>query len=166
MPTTVPELIALEIVGRLQLITTVNGYAFTVSEVVRPNRKGDNRKYSHLGIGVLQSLSERVPELDCPGNPPAIAYAVTFNLECVCKDSEIDASTAAHATNENEMAATVVKALANDGGMWFTMNNNAINTELGAMEPYSSPEGEFNGVQIPVRVIYRVAENDPYVVRA
>lgn len=164
MPTAVPELIALEIVDRLEDITTVGGYAFTVSEVKRPTRNGENWQRKHLGIGVIQGPSERVPERDCPGNPPAIAYQVTFNLECICKDPE--ASTAAHATSENEMAAAVVKAIASDGATWYTMNGNAIYTDFGANEPFEPSDGEMNGVTVPVIVLYRVAENDPYTVRS
>ena len=166
MPTPVPELIALEIVSRLELITVANGYAFNVPQVVRPNRKGDNWERKHLSIGVLQGESERVPELDCPGNPPALCYRVVFNLECVCKDSEIDSPDAAHATNENEIAAAVVKAITDDGATWYTMNGNAIDSEIGTHTPFSSPEGEANGVQIPISVMYRVSENDPFQVRA
>ena len=165
MPTAVPELIAVEIVTRLEAITVANGYAFNVAEVVRPSRKGHNWDRAHLGVGVLQSDSERVPELDCPGNPPALCYRVTFNLECVCKDSEIDSPTAAHATNENEMAATVIKALTVGGNTWHTMDGNAIDTEIGTHQPFTSSEGEMNGVMIPIAVLYRVDENNPYNVR-
>jgi len=164
MPTAVPELIALEIIERLGAITTIGGYAFNVTEIKRPTRNGENWQRKHLGIGVIQGNSERVPELDCPGNPPALAYQVTFYLECVCKDAET--STAAHATNENEMAAAVVKAITADGSMWYTMNSNAIDTQFGANEPFPPSDGEMNGVTVPVIVIYRVSETDPYTVRA
>lgn len=164
MPTAAPELIALELVGRLEEITELNGYSFDVSEVIRPTRNSENWKLKNLGIGVLQGESERVPELDCPGNPPALAYSVTFNLRCVVKDSET--STAAHATNENEMAAAVVTAITDDGVMWYTMNSNAIDTTFGTMQPFVPPEGEMNGVTVPVIVTYRVSETNPFEVRA
>lgn len=163
-PVPVPELIALEIVARLGEITTDNDYAFDVSEVVRPTRRGENWQRKHLGIGVLQGTAERAEDLDYPGNPPALAYTLTFSLLCVCKDA--DASTDAHATNENEMAAAVVTAITDDGSDWHTMNGKAINSQFGSMEPFSSPEGEMNGVSLPLIVTYRVAENDPFTVRA
>jgi len=170
MATAVPELISIEIASRLEAITIANGYSFNIAEVVRPSRKGSNWLRAHLGVGVLQGDSDRVPELDCPGNPPALCYSVQFTLVCVCKDSEIDDQYIdggqAHATSENDMAAAVVKAITNDGTTWHTMNGNAIDTDIGTHTPFSSPEGEMNGVQIPISVMYRVAENDPYTVRA
>jgi hypothetical protein len=163
MPTPVPELIAGVLLGRLSLITTANGYAFTLTECVRPTRGGENWQRKHLGIGLLQTDSERVPELDCPGNPPAVAYSATFEVQCVCKDSET--STAAHATSENEMAAAAVKAITN-ASQWETMGGYAVDSMFGTHEPYRSPEGEMNGVKIPVIVTFRVSENNPFEVRA
>lgn len=163
MPTSIPELIAQVLAARLQLITIANGYAFDVSEVVRPTRGGENWEHKNLGIGLLQTDSERVPELDCPGNPPAIAYALTFQAQCVCKDAET--STAAHATAENSMAAAVVKAVTN-ASQWQTMGGNAVDAMLGTNEPFRSPEGEANGVLVPIIVTYRVSEDDPFTVRA
>jgi hypothetical protein len=165
MPNTtpVPELIAEEIESRLNTILLENGYAFDVSEVVRPNRRGDNWLYKHLGIGIKQGSSVRVPKLDCPGNPAAIAYATLFTLTCICRDSKnLDF---AHATNENEVAAAAVKAIASDGDDWHSMAGVAINTEIGSPIPLVPPAAEINGVSVPVVVTYRVSENNPYEVR-
>lgn len=159
----IPELIAEEIESRLLTITKENGYAFDVSEVVRPNRRGDNWTYAHLGIGIRQGVSERVPNLDCPGNPPALAYATLFLLGCVCRDSSnLDQ---AHATNENEMMAAAVKAITSDGSDWHSMNGVAINSEFGSPVPWVPPAAELNGVNIPLVVTYRVSETNPYEAR-
>lgn len=163
MPTAIPELITQEIVGRLQLITTANGYNFDVAAVERPNRDGSNLSYKHRSVQVVQGEAERVPDLDCPGNPPAIAYRVAIQLQCVCRDEkdEIDA----FVTATNDVAAAVVKAVTNDGTTWYTMNGNAIDADIGNITQFSLSEGEVNGVVVPVSVLYRVAENDPYTVR-
>jgi len=159
----IPELIAEEIESRLNTILLENGYAFDVSEVVRPNRRGDNWQYKHLGIGIKQGVSSRIPNLDCPGNPPALAYATVFTLSCICRDSKnLDA---AHATNENEVAAAAVKAVASDGDDWHSMAGIAINTEIGSPVPFVPSQAEFNGVAVPIIVTYRISENDPYEVR-
>ncbi len=166
MPNTIPipELIALEIVSRLEQITLENGYEFDVSEVVRPTRKGENWKLKHFGIGIQQMDSERTPDLDCPGNPPALAFTIGFGLYCVCKDSKnLDQP---RATNENTFAAAVMKAIVDDGSMWQTMNDNAIDTRFGSPSPFLSPEGENDGVLIPLQVLYRVSETNPFEVRA
>jgi hypothetical protein len=166
MPNTtpIPELIAIEIESRLNTILLENNYSFDVSEVVRPNRKGENWQYRHMGIGILQGESTRVPELDCPGNPPAIAYAVQFQLQGICKDSmNLDEP---HATSENEMAAAIQKAIASDVNTWHTMDGNAFDSDFGSATPFSSPEGENLGVSIPLSVTYRVSENNPFEVRA
>jgi hypothetical protein len=165
MPNTtpVPELIAIEIESRLNTILLENGYSFDVTEVVRPNRRGENWLYKHNGIGIRQGNSERVPELDCPGNPPAIAYMTPFVITCICKDSEnLDQP---HATNSNEMAAAAVKAITSVD-MWHTMGDVAVISEIDTHEPFTSSDGESDGVSIPISVTYRVSEDDPYEVRA
>ena len=165
MPTSIPELIALEIVSRLLEITTESGYEFTVTEVVRPNRTGSNWLKRHFGIGVVQESSERNDELLRPGNPPAVAFDVTFSIHCVCRDSESES--VPHSTNENAMVAAVQKALIDgDQSGWHTMGGNAVDTAIGSPVPYISPEGELNGASVPVVVTFRVSETDPYTVRA
>lgn len=163
MPTPIPELIAIEIEARLNAVLEADGYAFDLSEVVRPTRKGENWLKRHRGVAILQGESTRVPELDCPGNPPAIAYGLTFDLACVTRDSMN--SEEAHATEENEIAAVVVKGITAPD-QWHTMDGNAIDCSIGSAVPFSSPEGELDGVTIPVVVTYRVSETNPYEVRA
>lgn len=165
MPNTtpIPELIALEIVDRLQNITTDNGFNFDVSEVIRPTRRGENWTYQHLGIGVVQGESTRVAELDLPGNPPAIAWQVQFRVQCIVRDDKNE--TAAHATNENEMAAAAVQAIVDDGTTWYRMNDNAIDTQFGNVTPFVTDDAELNGASVPVLVTYRVSETNPFEVR-
>jgi hypothetical protein len=160
---TIPDRIADEIESRLLQITSGDEFEIDVSEVVRPTRRGENWQRKHLGIGILQQSSERVTELDCPGNPPAICYAVTFEIVGVCRDSigEQDPKS----INENALAAAIVKAITTPAPTWHNFNGVAINAEIGEIEVASSGDGEMNSVTIPFRVFYRVSENDPYTVR-
>jgi hypothetical protein len=160
----VPELIAEEIVHRLQAITFEGGYAFDVSEVVRPNRRGDVVQYKHLSIIVDQGNAERNEDGDHPGNPPALSYRLAFDLKCIVRDSRTEQDS--RTINESEMAAAVVKAITDAGSMWYTLGGNAINAEFGDMVPFNSGEGELNGITVPLIVTYRVSETDPYEVRA
>ena len=157
MAVAIPELIALELVERLS-----NSYEF--ESVERPNRDGSSLTYKHRSIQVVQGASVRVPELDCPGNPPALAYRVSFELKCVCRDSP--AEDVALATNPNELAAQAVVAVTGTSSTWYTMAGNSIDSEIGDIVPFDSAEGEFNGMTVPIEITYRVSENDPYSVRA
>jgi hypothetical protein len=166
MPNTtpVPELIAIEIEERLNTILKENGYSFDVSEVVRPSRRGENWQYKHMGIGIRQDASERIEEIDCPGNPPAIAFSTTYSIVCICKDSSNYED--AHATNENEIAASAITAITSTGNDWYTMNDAAVDSSIGTIEPFTSAEGEMDGVTFPLVVTYRVSENNPFEIRA
>jgi hypothetical protein len=166
MPNTIPipELIAEEIVARLNEITKENGYEFDVSEVVRPSRRGENWRRLHNGIGVIQGSPERMPDLDCPGNPPAIAYAITFDLVCICRDSEN--SIDAHTTATNYMVAAMQRAIANTGDRWYTLGDFAFDCDFGTPEPVDTDDAEFNSVRVPLVIYYRVSENNPLEVRA
>jgi hypothetical protein len=159
MATSIPELIALELVERLEA-----SEEFKCIE--RSNRDGSSLSYGHLTVQVVQSDSQRTPELDCPGNPPALAYTLLFELKCVCRDSQEDEADKALATNPNDMAAAAVVAITATGSTWYTMAGNAINSRIGNLIPFDSVEGEFNGMTVPIEIIYRVSENNPYQVRA
>lgn len=162
MPTAVPELIALELVSRLEDITIANGYSFDVAAVVRPSRDGSNVKYQHLSLRVDQGAPTRNRDLDFPGNPPAVAY----DLEFLVKGCVRGASSDPHATTENDLGAAIVKAIKSVGNDWYTFDGNAVIADTGDEEPFKPDQGELNGISVPVLVTYRVSENDPYTVRA
>lgn len=163
MPNTtpIPELIALKLVERLEAITVFNGYAFDVAEVTRPNRFGTNTNYRHLGIIVEQLNATRNTLIDIPGNPPAIGWNQEFAIRCLTRDRQEEDG---HAINENEMAANTLKAITSVDN-WWTMNGNAIDMQIGDLQPFESPIGELNGLTIPLVVSYRVNENNPFAVR-
>jgi hypothetical protein len=157
MSVAIPELIALELVERLE-----SSYEF--ESIERPNRDGSSLSYKHRSIQVVQGEAARVPELDCQGNPPALAYRVAFELKCVCRDSP--AEDVALATNPNDLAAKAVAAVTGTDLTWYTMGGNSIDSEIGSLTPFDSAEGEFNGMAVPIEITYRVSENNPYNVRA
>lgn len=161
--TAVPELIALEIVGRLQTITTVNGYAFNVASVTRLSRHAREWTLKNLSIAVQQANDEPVEELNHEGNPPAMAYQVTFNLHAFVRES--DKTDTPHSTSENMMVAAIKKAIVSDGVGWYSFNGNAIDGSWGQVSPFQSPDGDHAGVTIPLTVLYRISETNPYEVR-
>lgn len=163
MPTAVPELIALELIARLEEITTDNGYSFTVPSVDRVNRDGTDWTPKSNTIVVLQTAEEPIPELSYPGNPPAIAYQLTFTIQGFVRQS--DRSTTADAALENEMVAAIKKAVAENSTSWHTFDGNAMNANWGPTTRFDPVQGAHAGVSIELIVQYRVSELDPYTIR-
>lgn len=160
----VPEMIAEEIRLRLLELTIANGYLFDISEVARPTRRGENWQRKHLGVGIVQGDSERLTDLDHPGNPPAIAYATEFQLMCVCRDSI--STTDPKMISVNQMTAEVIYALTENQSNWHTFGGLSFNAEIGSPSPFDGGDGEIDGALLPITVHYRVSENNPYEVRA
>lgn len=160
--TPIPELIATTLISRLEAIMVSNGYAFTVAGVDRVNRDATEWTPKNNTIVVLQDSEERVEELDCFGNPPAIAYQLTFAVKGFVRQS--DRVTTADQARENEMAATIKKAIASSA-TWYHFGGSAINAQFGATERFEASDSHA-GVVVFVDVFYRVSETDPYQVRA
>jgi hypothetical protein len=156
--TPIPELIALEIVRRLEQITVANGYQFNVAEVVRPNKDGSNWTYQHLGIGVVQRDDVVNESLSYPGNPPAECRDVVYIITCITRDAN-----GPKATSENLMLASVFKAI-RDGDAWHRFGGYAIDAEIGDSRNINLQEGEFDGMEIELKVSYRISELDPFLV--
>lgn len=161
----ISERIASELLGRLSLLAAGYSDHVPVSEVVRPLRN-EIETPTHLQIVLTQDSPERVPELDCPGNPPASAYQIKFNCRCRVMPSERDTT----AVDEliNAMAAEVVRVVCDESYLeyqWHTMENLAIDSEWQSHENIDS-DGSYDGVNVPLLVTYRVSENNPYTVRA
>lgn len=148
-------------------ITTENAYTFDVTGVVRPDRLGEGYTPEDAMIEVTQGDSSRNDELSCPGNPPAIAYDVEFEINCFVRQSDFDV--AAYNTLQNERGAQIVKAItgeATDPGAWHTMAGNAMISDIGDITEFKKSVGDHNGVSVALRVTYRVSENNQYTVRA
>jgi len=166
MATSVIELIALEIVRRLEQITTENDYSFSVCSVVRPNRLGEGYSPEDKMIVVKQGDSIKNEDASYPGNPPAIAYDVSFEIACIVRSSDFDPDE--YNPEQNERGAQIVKAItgeATDPGAWYTMEGNAVLADIGDVKQFAVSEGDHNGVTVDLSVLYRMSENDPYTVR-
>ena len=162
------ENIAVEIVSRLEAITTGNGYELTVEGVHRPRRINRDFSPKHLSIVVEQTQREPKQELSYPGTPPAAAFEATFEIYGFVKES--DDSTTSPAVTENQLAACIEKAIAVDAD-WHTFGDNAINAEFREIEMFEGSAAlpftdvQSNGVKTTLVVLYRVSELDPYALR-
>lgn len=162
MPTPIPELIAAEIVSRLEEITTANGYAFTIPFVRRVNRDGRNWTPQDNAIAVMQSGDEqRLPDMDCPGNPPANAYQQTWEIRGYVRQSE--STFTAEDTQLNQMTASIRKAIAENSGNWVTMGGNSFNAMFGSSRIEKSAEHTVAVVELDT--MYRISELDPFTAR-
>lgn len=156
------ETIAAEIEDRIGSVTEANGYSLTVGRAYRPSRLGEGSNYRDLDVVIVQNKSTRDSVLDCFGNPPAVGYSCRFDIYCIRRQS--DKADSAYATLVNELEACVRKALT-DATNWHTFGGGAVNADCGDSVPFISPNGEFCGSTIPLKVWYRHDENDPYQAR-
>lgn len=151
---------------RLQFLAAQYSLYTPVSEVIRPTRMGGFTP-KHLQIVLTQNAPERNEELDCPGNPPATAYQLLFNIRCHVMPSEKDITVVDEIINT--FAADVVMVVCDEAvheqGPWHTMNDLAVSSEWQSLESIDS-DGSFTGISVPLLVTYRTDENNPYNVRA
>lgn len=158
----IPERIAGVIVTRLEAITTTNGYAITVDDVIRPDRQARAYTPKNNLIIVEQADSVPVPELDHPGNPPAICEALTFQIYALNRPA--DKSETPAATNSNTLEACIKKAICSSSD-WYHFSNLAIDAVFGTTQQLEGTNGDHVGVMIPLVVNYRYSETDPFEVR-
>ena len=104
----------------------------------------------------------RVTELDCPGNPPALAYRQTFLIRVHIAPSERDTTPVEE--YEDAAESEIIKAIRVDA-QWYSMDGLAIHAEFGSQITAVS-DGGYDGIAVPLIVTYRVSENNPYEVRA
>ncbi len=160
MSVTVIESIALELTSRLEAMIGDSTYDTSVREVIRPRRLNDYTPADGQ-IVVTQGSSEVVDESSYPGNPPAIARRQTFNIRCHVINDERSKTTIDEITNT--FAADVVKAVAT-GTNWWSFNSKAIDATFDSFELVSG-DGGLDGVNVPISILYRTDENNPYNVR-
>lgn len=135
--------------------------------ITRPDREGRNFSLAHHSISLHQLEIELNETLSHEGNPPAMAFDVTFNLACFVRNQK-DAENA-YSKACNIIAAQVIQAITNplvDPTMWYTMGGLAINSEIGSQFPLPNEQGAITGVIVPLLVTFRVSENNHYEVRA
>ena len=136
--------------------------AYSFANVVRPTKLATYTPQHGL-IVLTRGEVSRVTELDCPGNPPAVAFQQTFSIRVHIAPSEKD--TTPIEVYEDVMEAEIHKAIVNDSATWHTFGELAMNADIGAQQTVVS-DGGYDGMAIPLTVTYRVTEGDPYTVRA
>lgn len=151
-----------EIFARLQALVSGSAGAYSFANVVRPTKLATYTPQHGL-IVLTRGEVSRVTELDCPGNPPAVAFRQTFSIRVHIAPSEKD--TTPVEVYEDVMEAEIHKAIVNDAATWHTFGDLAINADLGAQQTVVS-DGGYDGIAVPLAVTFRIAEGDPYTVRA
>lgn len=154
----VVEKIAEVVISRLQLLVANWSELFFVAEAFRPTvRNNPETKDRQL---VLKQLDDvRVPELDCPGNPPAEARSIVFGIHCRINPSESDTTSGDEFCNS--FTSIVRRAICQDDQNWHTMDGLAIDASFGSYTPIGE-DGGVDGVGIELAVTYRVSERDPF----
>ena len=149
-----------EIFARLQTLVTGTAGPYAFADVVRPTKLATYTPQNGLIILTRGEVS-RLTALDCPGNPPAVAIQQTFLLRVHIAPSEHD--TTPVDLYEDIVEAEIHNALTNVTD-WHTFGGNAINAAIQATVTVTS-DGGYDGIAIPLQVIYRTVEGDPYTVR-
>lgn len=149
-----------EIYSRLEALVAVPNDAFTFCDVVRPSKIATYTP-RHAMIVLTRGDVSRVTDLDCPGNPPAVAYQQTFLIRVHLAPSEKDTTPIEY--YEDVAEAEIIKAI-RTSSTWHTFDGNAINAEFAAVQTATS-DGGYDGIAVPLVVTYRVSESDPYTAR-
>jgi hypothetical protein len=150
-----------EIFDRLQKLAAWTSDYTRVTEVIMPKRLSGYTPKDRQ-IVLTRESEERVPELDCPGNPPSEAKRATFAIRCHVLPSEKDTTPVEEYC---DVIAADVKRAIGDASQWHTMGGLAINTEW--LDPVAiNSDGSFGGIAVVLAVTFRTDENNPYNVRA
>jgi hypothetical protein len=157
MSLAVVEEIALDIKARLDEMLHAVDYESSITQIVRPTRLGDFASLSGTVL-LTQSNPIRVPDLDYPGIPPALAYRQTFNLRYLLMPDEN--STEPIDTTLNQAYADMVRGITQSDPNWYSFGGNAIDSEFQPLE-YTAADGGPDGFNLPILVTYRTSEYDP-----
>jgi len=156
MPDPVIEQIADTLVTRLQAVTTGNGYLFSVSSVVRPDRKGTPTAADYLVV-VEQTTTERNDDLTrASSSGLQIAWDTEFQITCYLRPSDSD--TTALDQLGNIAISELTKGVATTSN-WHTFGSKAINATFTGQEHFSDDSGA--GVKLMLQVTYRTDEANP-----
>ena len=156
------EDIAVVLFSRLQGLLVAGTYQTTASEIIRPLRLGGYTP-KDWQVVLTQGETKINEELSFPGNPPATAFETRFDIRCHVMPSE--GSSTALATLVNQIAADIRKVVCATGGnAWSSFGGNAIDASWPPHEQIIS-DGSFGGVNVPIEILYRTREGDPYTLR-
>jgi hypothetical protein len=156
MPVVVPvdEAITEAVFRRLELVPYCTA--------TRQTKQDDEWTPEDLQLILVKQFPTREPELDYPGNPPAIAWRLTLNIRLHVMPSQHDELPTDQLLSE--LSASVMQTLTADP-LWHNWGGLAIDTTFGDMEHEPSESG-LESVLLPLEITYRVSETDPYQVRA
>lgn len=160
MSVPVLETIARAIKTRIEGVTTTAGYNYTIGEVVRPNRNGENIQPRDL-LCILRQMDPEPPTY-LMGNPPRVEWRQPFAITIFAIQS--DRSENAAEAYINTVMSDVMKAITTPAS-WWTWSSNAVNSEWGAIT-FGDPIEGLDSVLVELIVTYRTKETDPYTVAA
>jgi len=158
------ERIIRELVRRLESATLFSDGKPTAVEVVRPNRDASNWSPKDNTVLVMQGESARLPGMDLPGNPPAVAYALTLTLAGFARQS--DRSTLPDDSESNELAGVIQRAVTGGDADWHTFGGVALDARFGDVATFPRTSDSHSGATVELTVHYRVSELDPFEVRS
>jgi hypothetical protein len=153
-------MIANEVFDRLAALVSSDNGPYEFVNVVRPTKLATYTPENGW-IVLTRGDAVRVPDLDCPGNPPAMAWQQTFLIRVHIAPSEQDDTPVD--VYEDIAEAEIQKAIRVDA-TWHTFGGNAINADFDVRQVASS-DGGYDGIAIPLLVTYRIEEGDPYTTR-
>jgi len=156
----VSEQILVKVKQRLQLIDAGSGYEVTASDVVRPTRIAQHSPNDYQLTVTADRLTPNM-ESSCPGNPPAQAWEMEVGIVAESRPSEEEQTPID--TLRHVFAADVIRAVT-DADLWYTWDNLAFNTTYGEVTTIETDVG--SAIRIPLLIMYRTDEDNPYNVRA
>ena len=165
----VPSKILKEAARRLTAICCDNGYSFDLSDggIHLPFQDGEEYTPEHLTM-IVTGPDEipREPELDRPGNPPAIAYRMPVMVECILIPSRWQCE-----HTWDEMSSIVLTNISiaitiSNAATWHQFGGLCINAEIQSPQ-YQRPEndGGIGSVKFIVDAFFRVSEINPTIIR-
>lgn len=165
------EQIAQQIVTRLELQTTANGYSSPLVAVYRPTRDGEFLESDGTKVATISDQSAFLDQESDKTDSASSAMGQTAKRGRIAKfaiylfsiPSDRDVSQPVDAA-VNDLVASSIKAVTTpeDSLDWGRMNGLSINSWIGDVTLYKPQEGEYAGAILELYVQYRTPENDPY----
>lgn len=149
---------------RLSRIHLDNGYSFEVPKIWIPQQDGQEYSPQHLNMVVTAGEVDRDPELDRPGNPPAIAWILPIQIHC-----DLIPSRFASVETFDELAtlvhSNIIQAIT-QWPVWHQFDARCINATIERPEiNRPTDDGGIGSVKANINATYRVSETRPEQIR-